>query len=167
MVLDAVLTHSAALSIEKIASRIVGRRVGQASIREARLRSIGRFSPSTAPDFAPPSPETCVFLQEDVRGSSPLSSTRPVCTTLHPAANPCKTGVFSCAGNSGCGPVRGKTVGCCSAFCSAFSRCSSAVTQGRISRVERRGWGGETGVRQARRWRTPLWTSGLVFGLGP
>jgi len=33
-----------------------------------------------------------VFPQEDAKGSSPLSSTRLVCTTSHPAANPCKTG---------------------------------------------------------------------------
>ena len=41
---------------------------------------------------------------QKVRGSSPLSSTRPDCTTSHPAATPCKTGVFSCEGKSACGP---------------------------------------------------------------
>ena len=64
---------------------------------------------------------------QKVRGSSPLSSTRPVCTTSHPAANPCKTGVFSCAGKVACDPVRGKTAGCCSALCSAFEKWSSVT----------------------------------------
>ena len=71
--------------------------VRRAELKRERSGSIGRFSPSTAPDFAPPSPETCVFLQEDAKGSSPLSSTRPGRITSHRAANPCKTGMFSSA----------------------------------------------------------------------
>jgi hypothetical protein len=70
---------------------------------------------------------TGLFPQEYAPGSSPLSSTRPDCTTSHPAANPCKTGVFSCAGKAACGPVRGNTVGCCTGFCTAFERWSSTV----------------------------------------
>lgn len=45
-----------------------------------------------------------------------LFSTRPVCSTLHPASNPCKTSVCSCAGQVACDSVRSKTAGRFSAF---------------------------------------------------
>jgi len=46
--------------------------VRHAELKRERSGSIGRFSPSTAPDFAPPCPATCVFLQEDAPGAGLL-----------------------------------------------------------------------------------------------
>ena len=43
-------------------------------------------------------------------------------TSLHPPADPCKTGVFSCAVGSACDPVQDKTAGCCTGFLTARRR---------------------------------------------
>ena len=102
--------------------------VRRAELKWERSGSIGRFSPSTAPDFAPPSSETCVFLQEDAPGAGPLSFTRPDCSTSHPAAHPCKTGILSCEGKVTCAPceatrqpARRQVVGSASVFQSTIT----------------------------------------------
>ena len=70
------LAHSAALSIARIASRIAGGSVPQDSITLARSGSIGPFSRSTAPDFAPLVLETYTRLGEFSDCSSPLLGTK-------------------------------------------------------------------------------------------
>mgnify|MGYP001410213993 CR=1 FL=1 len=121
------VAHSAALSIARIASRIAGGSVGQASITVSRSGVIGAFSRSTAPDFAPAVSETCTRLGENGFCSIPAGGTWPSRRWSRPFAFPGKTEVFWSVANVTCQSVRGKTAGCCSALCSAFEKWSSVT----------------------------------------
>ena len=65
----------AALTIARMSAFTPSGSVGQASMMLARSGSIGAFSAPTAPDSAPPIPETGVFPEENDVGSSPASAT--------------------------------------------------------------------------------------------